>query len=68
MNHIYPTRQAETDAELAFWLGQVPDGRSKTRGISLGMASAAAIINARANDNMLVPGEKTGEWLCRSRF
>ena len=57
MNHIYPTRQAETDAELAFWLGQVPDGRSKTRGINLGMASAAAIINARANDNMLVSGE-----------
>ena len=57
MNHIYPTRQAENDAELAFWLGQVPDGRSKTNGISLGMASAAAIINARANDNMLVSGE-----------
>ena len=57
MNHIYPTRQAETDAELAFWLGQVPDGRSKTRGIELGMASAAAIISARANDDMLVSGE-----------
>lgn len=57
MRHIYPTRQAETDTELAFWLGQVPDGRSKTRGINLGMASAAAIINARANDNMLVSGE-----------
>ena len=57
MNHIYPTRQAENDAELAYWLGQVPDGRSKTRGINLGMASAAAIIKARANDNMLVSGE-----------
>ena len=57
MNHIYPTRQAENDAELAFWLGQVPDDSRKTNGINLGMASAAAIINARANDNMLVPGE-----------
>ena len=57
MNHIYPTRQVENDAELAFWLGRVPDGSRKTKGISLGMASAAAIINARANDNMLVPGE-----------
>ena len=57
MNHVYPTRQAENDAELAFWLGQVPDGRSKTRGINLGIASATAIINARANDNMLVFGE-----------
>jgi hypothetical protein len=57
MNHIYPTRQIENDAELAFWLGQVADGRSKTRGIKLGMASAAAIINTRANDNMLVFGK-----------
>jgi hypothetical protein len=57
MNHMYPTRQAENDAELAFWLGQVPDGRRKTHGITLGMASASAILNARANDNMLVPGE-----------
>ena len=57
MNHVYPTRQAENDAELAFWLGQVPDGRSKTRGINLGIASATAIINARASDNMLVFGE-----------
>lgn len=57
MNHIYPTRQAENDAELAFWLGQVPDGSRKTNGINLGMASAAAIINARASDNMLVFGE-----------
>jgi hypothetical protein len=57
MNHIYPTRQAENDAELAFGLGQVPDGSRKTNGINLGVASAAAIINARANDNMLVAGE-----------
>jgi hypothetical protein len=57
MNHIYPTRQEENDAELAFWLGQVPDGSRKTNGTNLGMASAAAIINARANDNMLVFGK-----------
>ena len=59
MNHIYPTRQAATDAELAFWLDQIPDGSRKTSGIYLGMASASAIINLRANDNMLVPGEYT---------
>jgi hypothetical protein len=57
MNHVYPTRQAANDAELAFWLDKVPDGRRKTSGIALGMASASAIIDARANDNMLVPGE-----------
>ena len=44
MNHIYPTRQAQNDAELAFWLGQVPDGSRKARGIKLGIASAKAII------------------------
>jgi hypothetical protein len=57
MNHIYPTRQVANDAELAFWLDQVPDGSRKTHGIYLGMASASAIISLRANDNMLVPGE-----------
>jgi hypothetical protein len=57
MNHIYPTRQAENDAELAFWLDRVPDGSRKTNGINLGTASAVAIINARANDDMLVFGE-----------
>ncbi len=57
MNHIYPTRLAENDAELAFWLGQIPNGRRKTDGIAVGAASAAAIIAVRASDNMLVPGE-----------
>jgi hypothetical protein len=57
MNHIYPTRQAENDAELVVWLGQVPDGSRKINGIKVGTASAAAIISARANDNMLVVGE-----------
>jgi hypothetical protein len=57
MNHIYPSRQPYNDAELAFWLGQVPDGRRKTHGITLGKASAAAIIHSRAKDNMLVSGE-----------
>jgi PAP2 superfamily len=59
MNHIYPTRQVENDAELSFWLQQIPDGKRKTHGIELGMASAAAIIKARANDKMLVVGEYT---------
>jgi hypothetical protein len=57
MNYIYPTRQAENDAELAVWLEQVPDGAPKSSGISLGMASASTIINVRANDNMLDVGE-----------
>jgi hypothetical protein len=56
MNHIYPARRANNEKELAFWLDRVPDGRSKTHGIQLGMASAAAIIHVRANDNMLAAG------------
>ena len=57
MNHIYPTRRAENDAELAYWLKQLPDDKRRTAGIKVGTASAAAIIAARANDNMLVPRE-----------
>jgi hypothetical protein len=57
MNHIYPAREPENDAELAFWLGQIADHPRKARGIALGAASAAAIIAVRASDNMLVPGE-----------
>ncbi len=57
MTHIYPTRAAANDAELTFWLNQIPDGPRKVRGIAIGSASAAAIIAARASDNMLVPGE-----------
>src|SRR5512134_2188602 len=32
LNHIYPSRQAQHDAELAIWLGRVPDGRRKDKG------------------------------------
>jgi PAP2 superfamily len=59
LNHIYPSRTAQNDAELAFWLGQVPDGAAETAGIALGQAAAAAIIANRANDNMLVFGSYT---------
>jgi hypothetical protein len=56
LNHIYPTRQVENAAELAYWLNQIPNGASKNAGIALGAASAAAVIAERANDGMLVPG------------
>jgi hypothetical protein len=56
LNHVYPTRQAENDAELAVWLAAIPDGERKDRGIRLGRASAGAIIGARANDGMLEAG------------
>jgi len=56
MLHIYPTRRAEIDAELAKWLDQMPNDSRKTQGIELGRASAAAIIAAREGDGMLVVG------------
>jgi len=56
MLHIYPTRRAVIDAELATWLERVPDEDRKALGIELGKASAAAIIAAREGDRMLVVG------------
>jgi hypothetical protein len=40
---------AENDAQLGFWLGQIPTA----------LAGAAVIIAVRAGDNMLIPGEYT---------
>jgi hypothetical protein len=57
MNYVYPTREAENDAELAFWLDRIPDGPRKANGIALGRASAQAIIVLREGDRMLEPGE-----------
>jgi hypothetical protein len=56
LNHVYPTREVENAAELAYWLNQIPNGASKKAGIALGAASAATIITERADDRMLVPG------------
>jgi hypothetical protein len=57
MNHLYPGREAENDAELAHWLAQLPDDDRRRRGIEVGAASAIAIVRARAIDRMLAPGE-----------
>ena len=46
----YPGEQARLDMELASWLSRVPDSFSKTRGITLGRQSAAAILALRAGD------------------
>jgi hypothetical protein len=57
INYVYPGRRAENDAELDYWLAQLPDGEPKRRGIAVGAASATAILRARANDRMLVQAE-----------
>ncbi|HEU4728988.1 MAG TPA: vanadium-dependent haloperoxidase [Kofleriaceae bacterium] len=52
LSNVYPDQAATFDAELSTWLSTVPSGTAKTRGIALGAASAAAILNKRANDNI----------------
>lgn len=65
--NVYPDQAATFDAELATWLATVPSGTAKTRGIALGAASAAAILNKRANDNIdnfgtYTPGTGPGKY------
>jgi hypothetical protein len=52
MANVYPDQAATFDAALATSLAPVPDGAAKSRGLTLGAASAAAILARRANDNI----------------
>ena len=47
---VYPAQQATLDAELATWLARVPNGRGKTKSLTLGAKAAAAIVELRQND------------------
>ena len=47
---LYPSKQANLDAAYALSLSQIPDGASKTDGISLGESVAAAILALRSSD------------------
>jgi PAP2 superfamily len=47
---LYPTQQANLDAAYLLSLAQIPDGTSKTDGISLGELVAAGILTLRASD------------------
>lgn len=47
---IVPAQQAVLDAQYAASLAAIPDGSSKTRGIAVGAAAAAAMIAARTDD------------------
>jgi hypothetical protein len=53
---VFPEQIASIDAQLARWLGQVPDGPAKSIGRQLGSEVAAAIIAAREGDGMDVVG------------
>jgi len=61
---------ARVESDYANALAAIPDGASKTQGIALGKAAAAAIVARRANDgstaSMIDPGfpqgTASGEW------
>ena len=67
---VYPAQQATLDAELATWLARVPNGRGKTKALTLGAKSAAAIVALRQNDGTDVdlfsptytPGTQPGDY------
>jgi hypothetical protein len=50
LSHLVPAQQAVLDAQYAASLAAIPDGTSKTRGIRVGEAAAAAMIAARTDD------------------
>jgi hypothetical protein len=50
LSHLLPAQQAVLDAQYAASLAAIPDGASKTRGIRVGEAAAAAMIAARTDD------------------
>jgi hypothetical protein len=47
---LLPAQQAVLDAQYAASLAAIPDGSSKTRGVAVGEAAAAAMIAARTDD------------------
>jgi hypothetical protein len=65
--NIVPDQQADLDALYAASLETIPDGPSKTRGIAVGEAAAAAMIAARTDDGRFGEpgfpvGDEPGEW------
>jgi hypothetical protein len=67
MVNVYPDQAATFNTQLATWLGSVANGNAKTHGITLGKASAAAILAKRANDNIdnfgtYTPGTGPGKY------
>lgn len=65
---LYPARVAEFDAGLDASLDDVPEGPARRRGVSLGQATAEAILRWRATDGAVArrsdyrPREGPGLW------
>src|SRR5918992_1308533 len=55
LRHYFPARAAELDSARASSLAAIADGPSKTDGIAVGEAAAAALILRRANDGSATP-------------
>jgi len=51
---LYPSRQASLDTAYAASLGRIPDGGSKTEGISVGESVAALILALRSADGSAI--------------
>jgi hypothetical protein len=65
---IVPAQQPVLDAQYAASLAAIPDGSSKTRGIAVGEAAAAAMIAARTDDGRFgafrfTVGSGPGAWV-----
>jgi len=61
LSSIVPAQQPVLAAQYAASLAGIPDSSSKTRGIAVGEAAAAAMIAARTNDGRFgAPGFPTG--------
>lgn len=52
----YPDQRSQLEAQLGVWIGRVPNGVLRDRGIALGRATAAAIVTRRTGDGFDVPG------------
>jgi hypothetical protein len=65
--HLVPAQKPALDAHYAASLAAIPNGSSKTRGIAVGEAAAAAMIAARTDDGRFgafrfVTGSGPGVW------
>ncbi len=65
--YLYPAQVSSFNSLLATAMATVPDGQSKTDGMSVGQSVANAIIAMRANDGSTnyvdyTPGTAPGDW------
>lgn len=57
---LFPSQAPSFDDQLADDLTEIPDGRVRTNGVTLGRRTAAAILAARANDGSQRPEPRVG--------